>query len=330
MKLPRAILGTLVACQAVCLSLRAADLEYWDFDVVQSRVEIVTEDGVRPQVQLLSNPTRLVIDLPGIVLGDPTQRQGISSYVREVRIGQFAAKVTRIVVELSADYTMRPTEVLVRSLAPNRWFVQLPKFQAQSEYPLPSQPIAIAVPPPKPYPKNRLIIVVDPGHGGQDPGAIGIGGLQEKRIVIAIALQVAKLLERQGVRAILTRSDDRFVSLKGRVDIAENANANGFVSIHANSVGLGRLQVNGLETYYYDSGYSLARTIHKSILRRVNVLDRGVRRARFYVLRKTTMPATLVEVGYVTGSSDSKKLANPSYRRKMAEAIANGILEYFR
>lgn len=215
----------------------------------------------------------------------------------------------------------------------------------------PSGPIAIDVPPPnipppinppsQPLPRpsppgpdrtnnERIVVVVDPGHGGGDPGAIGIGGLQEKQVVLDISRQVATILQRQGIQALLTRYDDREIDLQPRVDFAERVNASLFVSIHANAISLSRPDVNGLETYYYDTGGRLARTIHESILRRTGIPDRRLRRARFYVLRKTSMPAVLVETGFVTGADDAVRLRNPAYRRRMAEAIAEGILRYLR
>jgi N-acetylmuramoyl-L-alanine amidase len=172
--------------------------------------------------------------------------------------------------------------------------------------------------------------MVDPGHGGKDPGAIGIGGLREKDVILPISQQVAAILEQQGVQAVLTRNSDYFVDLAPRVTMAERTNANLFVSIHANAISRSRPDVNGIETYYYNSGQRLAQTIHKSILQGVNAKDRGVRKARFYVLRKTSMPAVLVEVGFVTGSEDAAKLSSPAYRTQMAQAIARGILQYIQ
>ena len=178
--------------------------------------------------------------------------------------------------------------------------------------------------------RRGLTVVIDPGHGGRDPGAIGLRGQQEKVIVLAISRAVARELEAQGINVVMTREDDRFISLKGRVMKAEAVDADIFVSIHANSMGLGRPEISGLETYHYSSGASLARSIHRSVLNRLAIRDRGVRRARFYVLRKTSMPSTLVEVGFVTGAEDNRKLANPQYRQRMAEAIAAGIMNYLR
>lgn len=196
--------------------------------------------------------------------------------------------------------------------------------------PVPTPSIQTPLPQQPRVPNNgRIIVLVDPGHGGKDSGAIGIGGLQEKDVILPIAQQVATLLEQQGVQAVLTRTSDYFVDLAPRVAMAEQLNANLFVSIHANSID-SRPDVNGLETYYYQSGLRLAQTIHNSILQSINIRDRGVRRARFYVLRKNSMPAVLVETGYVTGVEDSSRLATPTYQSQMAAAIARGILQYIQ
>jgi N-acetylmuramoyl-L-alanine amidase len=187
--------------------------------------------------------------------------------------------------------------------------------------------------PPTPFPgvpNGRIIVVVDPGHGGPDPGAIGIGGLRETDIVLPIAQQVATLLEQQGIQAVLTRTGEYDLDLPPRVAMAQRMNANLFVSIHANSISLSRPDVNGLETYYYSNGQRLARTIHNSILQSLDIRDRGVRTARFYVLRRTSMPSVLVEVGFVTGREDAAKLSDPTYRSQMAQAIARGILQYLQ
>lgn len=179
-------------------------------------------------------------------------------------------------------------------------------------------------------PRGRVVVIVDPGHGGPDVGAVGIGGLQEKNIVLPLSLEVARLLEQQGVQAVLTRRDDRDLDLEPRVQLAERTNADLFVSIHANAISLSRPEINGVETYYYSSGLQLAQTIHNTILGSLQVRDRGVRRARFYVLRRTSMPAVLLEVGFVTGSEDAPRLATSAYRSKMAAAIARGILQYIK
>jgi N-acetylmuramoyl-L-alanine amidase len=176
---------------------------------------------------------------------------------------------------------------------------------------------------------RNVTIAIDPGHGGGDPGAVGIGGLQETDIVLDIGLQVTALLEDKGVNVVLTRQDDREIELEPRVAQANRAQADLFVSIHANAIDLSRPDVNGIETYYYaDQSQALARTIHNSILDATGRPDRRVRTARFYVIKNTDMPAVLLEVGFVTGAEDAVLLADSSYRQRMAEAIARGILEY--
>jgi N-acetylmuramoyl-L-alanine amidase len=196
--------------------------------------------------------------------------------------------------------------------------------------PLP-MPQTIPQPMPRPrVPNGRVVIVIDPGHGGHDSGAPGLGGLLEKDVVLPIGRRIASILQQNGIQVALTRDTDYFVTLQGRVDIAVQANADLFVSVHANSVDR-RPDVNGLETYYFDSGLDLARVVHSNILRTIpTIKDRGVRKARFYVLRKNSIPSILVETGYMTGQEDNPRLGSPEYQNRMAEAIANGILLYLR
>ncbi|MBD2343988.1 N-acetylmuramoyl-L-alanine amidase [Anabaena subtropica] len=206
----------------------------------------------------------------------------------------------------------------------------LPPIQGQLPDPTNPRPVPIPQPGTRPVPKGRLSVFIDPGHGGKDPGAIGIGGVREKDIILPISQRIAEVLQQNGVQVVMARNSDFFVSLPGRVQMAERAKADVFVSIHANAIGGNRSDVNGLETYYYDSGLGLARAVHSSILQSVSVRDRGVRRARFYVLRKSSMPSILVETGFVTGREDVAKLRNPAYQRQMADAIARGILQFLK
>jgi N-acetylmuramoyl-L-alanine amidase len=174
-------------------------------------------------------------------------------------------------------------------------------------------------------------VVIDPGHGGSDPGAIGINGLRETNVVLPISLDVSRILQQQGVTVYLTRTDEREIDLEPRVALAERVSADVFVSIHANAISMSRPDVNGLETFYTPGsveGQRLAQTIHNSILGGVSIGNRGVKNARFYVIRRTSMPAALVETGFVTGAIDNPRLADPAFRRQMAEAIARGILQY--
>ena len=178
--------------------------------------------------------------------------------------------------------------------------------------------------------KGKIVVIIDPGHGGKDSGAIGIGGVLEKDVILPISKRITEVLERNGIQVIMTRDSDYFVTLPGRVTMAERANADVFVSIHANSAGANRPEVSGLETYHYDSGLRLAQIVHSKILQSLNVRDRKVRKARFYVLRKTSMPSILVETGFLTGRDDVAKLRTSAYQNQMADAIAQGILQYLK
>ncbi len=182
-------------------------------------------------------------------------------------------------------------------------------------------------------PENRqgdILIVIDPGHGGSDPGAVGIGGLDEVEIVTPVSLRVGELLEQQGIDIAFTRTEDVEVDLPPRVSLANRLQANLFVSIHANAISMSRPEVNGIETYYFSSGKDLATYVHESLIDATGSNDRGVRNARFYVLRHTDMPAILIELGFVTGDEDARNLSDPDYREILAQAIARGILEYVR
>ncbi|WP_017654976.1 N-acetylmuramoyl-L-alanine amidase [Fortiea contorta] len=192
-------------------------------------------------------------------------------------------------------------------------------------------PTNIPQPQPRPsVPRGKLLVVIDPGHGGKDSGAPGIGGLLEKDVVLPIGRRIASVLQQNGVQAVLTRDADFFVELQGRVDIAQRVNATLFVSVHANSVD-GKPDVNGLEVYYYDNGRGLADEVRQTILSEISTIkDRGTRKARFYVLRKSAMPSILVETGYMTGREDNPRLGNPDYQNRMADAIARGILKYLQ
>lgn len=185
---------------------------------------------------------------------------------------------------------------------------------------------------PSRVPAGQILVAIDAGHGGADPGAVGIGGLQEKEVVLDIARQVEQILEQQGIRTLQTRSGDLEIDLEPRVATAESRGADIFVSIHANAISLSRPEVNGIETYFYSSseGRRLADSVQNRLVRQTGAVDRGVREARFYVIRNSSMPAILVETGFVTGTQDAARLRSSSGRRQIAEGIANGVIDYLR
>ncbi len=182
-------------------------------------------------------------------------------------------------------------------------------------------------------PSGKVLVMIDPGHGGRDPGAIGLGGLQEVDVIMPIAKKLVNILESKGIATKMTRDGDYYVGLDERVALANRYDATIFVSIHANSID-GRPDVNGLETYYYGSeGSKLAEIVHRNVLSTVTAKgfylgDRNTRSARFLVLRKSRVPAILVETGYLTNEAEVARLRRDDYRAVEAEGIAKGIMEY--
>ncbi len=273
---------------------------------------------------------RIVIAHAQLGEGIRKLQTNVSGNLLSLRLGQEDPQNVVILMQPATGVQIRPLD------QPNHQsiFFQLQRLSLvppelspdQNRPPVENNPLN---PPIKPH-NGRLVVIIDPGHGGNDPGAVGIGGLREKDIVLDIGKQVTTLLEQQGVQAILTRQDDQEIDLEPRVQLAERVNATIFVSIHANAIDLSRPDISGLETYYYASGDRLAATVHRSILQSIDIPDRHIRQANFYVLRRTSMPAILVEVGFVTGRDDAEHLSNPAYRTRMAEAIARGILQYLR
>ena len=279
------------------------------------------------------------ISLPGAKLDSDVRepRPSRNSPVLRVRVRQEDSSTVVILVQPAAgsqfgEINQPSPQLLALSLTNSRTVLLPPTRPAAQNFPrrtlrdaTPSSSWSMSA-----RTDGRIVVVIDPGHGGRDPGAIGIGGLREVDVITPMALQVARQLEQQGIQVVLTRRGDYFVELPSRVEIAKRANADLFVSFHANSINLNRTDVNGIEVYHFGRGEDLAQVIHASILQSVNINSRGVRSARFFVLRNNPMPAVLVEVGFVTGAIDAPKLADPGFRSQMADAIARGILQYIR
>ena len=293
---------------------------------------------------------RVWIDFPGELSRTRTLRG--SGPVRAIRLGKPTPGSTRLVIEFEPSVDLDPAQLKLVGTSPERWklsFEGLPTRGLRrigegdlSSSPSSRWPPGVSITPTRTpisasglpeVPRGRYKVVIDPGHGGPDPGAIGIRGLREKDVVLDISLQVAQLLEARGVQVIMTRSADIDVDLPPRVARANRIGATAFVSIHANAISMYRQEVNGIETFYFSDARSarLASHIQRQVL---NVSpgspNRGVKRGRFFVIRRTNMPSSLVETGFVTGRLDSPRLASSAHRRKLALAIATGILNYLQ
>ncbi|MBC1357757.1 N-acetylmuramoyl-L-alanine amidase [Listeria booriae] len=175
-------------------------------------------------------------------------------------------------------------------------------------------------------------IVIDPGHGGNDPGAQGQNGTVEKKATLKTAKAVAKRLEQSGAKVILTRDSDEYISLKERAQKAEKYNADAFISLHFDSVpDANNTSVNGQTTYYYkNKDQSLADSINASLASNLSSKNRGTRSGDFYVLRENTQPSVLLELGYLSSSIDEQQLNSSGFREKVADSIYDGLSNYFK
>lgn len=177
-----------------------------------------------------------------------------------------------------------------------------------------------------------VTIIVDPGHGGKDPGAIGVNGLRESFVVLDIGRRLEPKLRAAGANVIMTRSTDIFVPLEIRSFIANQSNGTSFISIHTNSF---NKSTRGTETYWNRTSSSreskeLAEFIQKELVVAMQTTNRGVKEGNFHVIRETNMPSVLVEVGFIDNASDGQKLGSSTYRERAANAIFKGINEYYK
>ncbi len=364
-----ALLVGLLTLLAQLPARAASSLTAWRFNRDGS-LEIRTAPGIQVQAffedGLPGKGPRVWIDLPGA----PSRTRTVPAWgvLREVRIGKPDSGTTRLVLEFQPGTRLDPRQLRLVGTARDRWrmeFLGLPSrslmamgegdFEApmrsggwisrsagvgypgfggfgnpgaggRTTSPLPLNPSALPS-----VPRGRFRVVIDPGHGGPDPGAVGIGGLRETDVVLDVGLQVAQLLQARGVSVSLTRTSEVDVDLPPRVALANSVGAQVFVSLHANALSMSRPDVNGVETFYFEGGSSqrLASLIQQRLMAvSAGTPDRGARPGRFYVIRRTTMPSALAEMGFVTGELDAPRLADPNFRRRLAQAVAAAILEY--
>lgn len=301
---------------------------------------------------------RIWFDMPGAPLR--TRTIPGSGLVRQIRIGKPTPESTRLVVEFQSGTQLDPSSLKLVGTARDRWRMDLTGLapyglQALGEGDIEAAPIAtpswrqgpIASPQPRlgssvgslsasglpEVTRGRFKVVIDPGHGGPDPGAVGINNLRETDVVLDVALQIAQLLQAKGVQVLMTRTSEVDVDLPPRAALANSSGADLFLSIHANALTMARPDVNGIETFYFESARAraLAQAVQDEMLAvSPGSPDRGARTARFYVIRRTVMPSALVEMGFVTGNLDAPRLADPAHRRRLALAISRGLLNVLR
>jgi len=174
---------------------------------------------------------------------------------------------------------------------------------------------------------NLGTIVIDPGHGGKDPGAPSALGFREKAINLAVARELASILDQRGFHAVLTRDRDVFLELEDRAAVANRSNADLFVSIHADSSE--SRSRNGFTVYTARGAGSQSRWAARAIvdaMTRTGLDSNGIREADYRVLVKTDCPAVLVEIGYLSNYWEAGRLRDPTMQRRLAQAIADGVV----
>ena len=171
-------------------------------------------------------------------------------------------------------------------------------------------------------------VVIDPGHGGQDRGGQW-GQVYEKHLALDTATRLENNLKRMGFQTVMTRRSDYFITLPQRVAIGNSYKNAIFVCIHFNYTW--KQQVSGTETFYYSSeSQQLAQCVQASLVQRTRTVDRRAKFARYYVLRNSTLPAILVEGGFVTNESERNLMKSGGFREAIARGVAEGIQRYRR
>ncbi len=190
--------------------------------------------------------------------------------------------------------------------------------------------LGTSVAPARPLPRPaRGTIVIDPGHGGRDPGAIAVTGIHEKIVNYGVAQKVAAILRRRGIEVVLTRQGDVFIELEARAEIANRRNADLFVSLHADSAPSPSAQ--GFTVYVAEGGSADSQRAARNIARTMattGLENRGVRPASYRVLVLNRRPAVLVEMGYLSNRQEALRLQDSAFQDRLAAAIATGILDF--
>jgi N-acetylmuramoyl-L-alanine amidase len=280
------------------------------------RLKIQSEHSLTYNTFRLNNPERYVIDFtncPELIDAQLPDVQG-SEFIRSVRVGQLDDPTkTRLVIDLINEPVTIKEQVQREA---NLLTIRLSRAIEAAD----SAASQVQVP-------TGTTIVLDAGHGGSDPGAQR-GDVQEKEITLGIIEQLKKRLEARGFRITLTRADDTFVSLEDRVRITNALQPTLFLSVHINAMESAN-DIHGIETYYQtEQSRALADAIHENLVTKLDAPDRAVRKARFYVINHTPVPAVLAEVGFISNRDERDKLISSDYRIKVANALEQGVMLY--
>lgn len=264
-------------------------------------VELAFSGPVAANAIRLREPHRIAVDVPGVWAAgmEPVEMGG--SGVARVRVAQFSSDTARVVLDLEGDL-----QYVIETPAPDRLDVRVITSSLWGKR-----------------------IMLDPGHGGSDPGVVR-NGLNEKDLTLDMALKLRDMLNEAGATVIMTRDTDKTVDLLARSRTANALAPDVFVSIHCN--GVDDVFPGGTETFYCNvAPYSqqLAALIHTYLVREIGLLDRKVRQGDYHVIRETQMPSSLVEVAFLSNSYEHSRLRDPAFRQQAAAGIFTGIAAYF-
>jgi N-acetylmuramoyl-L-alanine amidase len=279
-----------------------------------TKLEIKGQNRLSFKSFRLREPERFVVDfddLPGLAQAElPTLSD--NQFVGGIRLGTQAGKHQgRLVCDLTSDTTVVDPKLSDDGNTLSLIFKKESLREAKE-----AQSIS-----------QGVTIVLDAGHGGSDPGAQR-GSMQEKEMTLPIVLLLKHKLEADGMKVLLTRSDDTFVSLEDRVRLTNSTSPNLFVSVHINSLDTDR-DLSGIETYYQTpQSKTLAECVHESLVNHLDASDRAVRKARFYVINHTPVPAILAEVGFISCKEEREKLISSDYQKRIARALEHGVMLY--
>lgn len=277
-----------------------------------NQIVIQADKEVKPEAFYLKDPDRIVLDVPNATFaqtfnGSEPQLSGEITTpqlpsVNKIRYAHFSndPSTIRFVIDLnqSVQYSVSVDEKT------NQIMVNLKSAQYK--------------------------IVIDAGHGGKDPGAMSISNNYEKWLTLSLATKVNALLAKEpSIQTYMTREDDTFIELDDRVKAANEMNADLFISIHANR--FTSPSVRGVETYFSrDESIPLAEKLHQAVLQGSGLPDRGVRRSDFRVIKYTTMPAVLLETGYLSNVNDESKLMTEEVQDRIAQQLVEAIKQYLQ
>ena len=295
---------------------------------------IALDEFVNPNIFRMQDPDRIVIDIYGtnaIIKDGRIKASGEA--VETVRYSQHPDRF-RVVADLKADADY---EIFKLKNGVEISIIRTGDYEYDEEATAPDDNVVEIPENNAVFPNNdgKLIVVVDAGHGGIDPGAIYPAGSKkpvavEKELTLDIALKLRENLEDAGIKVVMTREKDNYPTLKERVAIANNVNADLFVSVHINAMD-NKDEVDGAQVYYHRSSYygkKLAAAVHKNLVSYTSLSDKKIQDgSSFYVVKNTKMPAILTECGFITNEKDRNYLKTEKGRQKIADAIADGVLE---